>query len=129
MQRLSLILIAAVFLGAGIVQAHPNHDDMPLGPGKALATPAKTRHAVEGVIKDGTARVSISRDGSKVSTANAFGVLIVDAKPSRAEYILQPAGDNAMVTREKVKLTPGTRATVAVSLGDRAKVEEEITLR
>lgn len=126
-------IIKAAFLTtlvyAGTAIAHPSHDsDEPAAPKKNA--PAKAaKHSVDATVKDGVARISIMKDGSKVSTANASGVLVTEVKGARAEFPLQPGSDNVLVTREKTTLQPGTRATVSVSLADRFKVQEEVTLR
>jgi hypothetical protein len=131
MQRIATAVFAATLSIALPAFAHPNHDD-PMDPRtRTQPMPAKpsAKYAVEAVTKDGATRVSISRDGARVPTANAMGVLVIEGRSPRVEYVLQPAADGTLVTREKPNLTPGTRATVAVSLADRTSIQESVTVR
>ena len=132
MQRIATAVLAATLSTALPAFAHPNHDDptdarAPRTP-PAAAKPAD-KYTVEAATKDGATRISISRDGARVPTANAMGVLVIEGRTPRVEYVLQPAADGSLVTREKPNLAPGTRATVAVSLADRTSIQESVTLR
>lgn len=131
MNRVAIAIISVTLAAALPAFAHPNHDD-PMDPRTRMQpAPVKpsAKYAVEAVTKDGATRVSISRDGARVPTANAMGVLVIEGKSPRVEYVLQPAADGSLVTREKPNLAPGTRATVAVSLADRTSIQESVTLR
>src|SRR5215218_7947576 len=130
MNRFPTTLLAAALLVAIPAFAHPNHDqDDPMDPRKLPAPVQAAKPVVEAVTKDGATRVTIMRDGARVPTANAMGVLVLEGKSPRTEYILEPAGDGTLVTRDKPNLAPGTRVIVAVSLQDRTSIQESVTLR
>jgi hypothetical protein len=125
-QTVKALVVSAVLGGVSVAQAHPNHDD-PLDTVKKAAP--RSIHRVEAVAKDGKVHVTVTRDGKKISTANAQGALVMAGAKPRVEYLLQSDGENRLVTRDKVSLPAGTRVTVAVSLGDRSNVTEDVTVR
>lgn len=127
MNRVAKVFVLGMLVNSGAAIAHPNHDT---DPAEAKVAPApKVKHTIETSSQDGKTRISISRGTTKVGTANAVGVLVVDGKSPRTEYVLQPAGDNTMITRDAPKLAPGTRVTVAVSVPGQPNIQEEVTLR
>lgn len=130
MNRFHTTVLVATMMAALPAFAHPNHDqEDPMDPRKPPQAAPVTRNVVEAVTRDGVTRVSITRNGARVPTTDAMGVLVIEGKSPRIEYILQPAADGTLVTREKPNLSPGTRVTVAVSLKDRTTVQESVTLR
>ena len=106
---------------SGAAWAHPDHDEPAFE-----KKPLPNRFTLQLASKDGIATVYVWNRGQGFPAAGFTGTLSVPAGAGKTEVALQPAGNNAMTTKEKVKLAPGTKATVTVTLLDRIKLTEEL---
>lgn len=107
--------------------------------GSVLAHGSKPRHgglvqtanevSFELVNKDGKATIYIEDHGKPVSTAGAIGKLTVLNGTQKTEVVLEPAGDNTLVSKAETKLVKGTKAIAAVTFADKKTVNVRFAVK
>lgn len=107
--------------------------------GNALAHGDKPKHGgivqsasdlgFELVNKDGKATLYVEDHGKPVSTAGAAGKLTVLNGAEKTEVVLEPAGENTLVTKGEAKLVKGTKAIAAVTFADKKTVNVRFSVK
>lgn len=107
--------------------------------GHALAHGEKPKHGgivkeasdinFELVARDGKATIYVEDHGKPVSTAGASGKLTVLNGAEKTEAALEPAGDNALVSKGEAKLVKGTKAIAAVTFADKKTVNVRFAVK
>lgn len=107
--------------------------------GSVLAHGSKPRHggivqtandlSFELVSKDGKATIYIEDHGKPVSTAGTSAKLTVLNGTEKAEVVLEPAGDNKLVSKGETKLVKGTKAIAALTFADKKTVNVRFAVK
>lgn len=120
---LALVVMAVAVAASGSVLAHgskPRHGGM---------VQTANDLSFELVNKDGKATIYIEDHGKPVSTAGASGKLTVLNGKQKAEVVLEPAGDNTLVSKGEAKLVQGTKAIAAVTFADKKAVNVRFAVK
>ena len=116
----ALVAFAMTASVAGTALAHKDHAQFD------EIKPVAPHFKLELANKSGIPTVYVKSGGENFSTAGATGTLTVLANKVKIVLPLQPSGNNAMVTKDKVQLVSGTRATASIAFTDNTTAVEEL---
>lgn len=118
-----LALVAMTMALTGNVLAHgdkPKH-------GGVVST--ANDMSFELVNKDGKATVYVNDHGKPVDTVGATGKLTVLNGTEKTEVALEPAGGNALATKDDAKLAKGSKAIAAITFADKKAVNARFSVK
>ena len=121
---LALVAMAVTLAASGSVWAHGEKAKH-----GGIVQESSNGVSVELVAKDGKATIYVEDHGKPVSTAGASGKLTVLNGKEKSEVPLEPAGENALVSKGDAKLAGGAKAIAAINLADKKAVNVRFAVK